>query len=157
MSIKINDVEVSVATVAYLRTILWAETVCLPMAEEWLIDGCMDVPYEHRLYDVRDMEPLDRYFNLDDFTADAIQRAEADCSAFFDRMISSGLYGQASLFACDEQIARDFWLTRQGHGAGFWDGDYAAGSVDIGDALSAIAKEFGETYACIGDDGYIDL
>lgn len=42
------------------------------------------------------------------------------------------------------RVAHDFWLTRNSHGAGFWDGDYDQDG--LGDALTILAKEFGECY-----------
>lgn len=39
-------------------------------------------------------------------------------------------------------IGHDLWLTRQGHGAGFWDGGWPA----IGDALTEVCKRMGEDY-----------
>lgn len=47
-------------------------------------------------------------------------------------------------------IGHDFWLTRNHHGAGFWDGDYDVidddGNVDksLGEKLTARAEKFGE-------------
>jgi hypothetical protein len=38
----------------------------------------------------------------------------------------------------EEQIGHDFWLTRNGHGAGFWD----RGLGVVGDKLTEICKEF---------------
>jgi len=50
------------------------------------------------------------------------------------------------------QGGHDFWLTRNGHGAGFWDGDwpepYAA-------RLNETAHSFGEFDLWLGDDGKI--
>ena len=40
----------------------------------------------------------------------------------------------------DEQIGHDFWLTRQGHGAGFWDRELG----EVGDKLSKICEQFKE-------------
>lgn len=52
----------------------------------------------------------------------------------------------------DEQIGHDFFLDRCGHGAGFWDGDWAHG-----EALSAVCQGCGEVWpylSCdIDDDG----
>lgn len=45
----------------------------------------------------------------------------------------------------------DFWLTRNHHGAGFWD----RGLGDIGDALTETAHIFGEADAYVGDDGKV--
>jgi hypothetical protein len=46
------------------------------------------------------------------------------------------------------QAGHDFWLTRNGHGAGFWD----RGLGDIGDRLSVAARAFGEVNLYVGDD-----
>lgn len=53
-----------------------------------------------------------------------------------------------------EQVGHDLWLTRNGHGAGFWD----RGLGDVGESLSEIAREMGGKYLYRGDDGkiYID-
>lgn len=40
-----------------------------------------------------------------------------------------------------EQVGHDFYLTRNGHGAGFWD----RGLGEVGDRLSDAAKVYGET------------
>ena len=47
------------------------------------------------------------------------------------------------------QHGYDFWLTRNGHGTGFWDRGYG----DIGDKLTAFAEKFGEVNVYKGDDG----
>lgn len=39
------------------------------------------------------------------------------------------------------QAGHDFWLTRNGHGAGFWDGDWDT----LGDVLTKISHSYGET------------
>lgn len=53
----------------------------------------------------------------------------------------------------DAQAGHDFWLTRNGHGAGFWDGDY-----ENGDALTELAEKYGTVCIYQGDNGslYID-
>lgn len=48
--------------------------------------------------------------------------------------------------------AHDWVLTRNGHGAGFWDGDWAA---PFGDLLTAICKAQGEIQGYVGDDGLV--
>lgn len=49
-------------------------------------------------------------------------------------------------------VGHDFWLTRNGHGAGFWDGDYPD---DLGRDLTKAAKVYGSCELYIGDDGLI--
>lgn len=48
------------------------------------------------------------------------------------------------------QVAHDFWLTRNRHGAGFWDGDYPE---KVGARLTDAAHKFGECWLYVGDDG----
>jgi len=51
-----------------------------------------------------------------------------------------------------EQGGHDFWLTRNGHGAGFWDGDWPKPQAD---RLTRSSKAFGEFHLYLGDDGKI--
>lgn len=49
------------------------------------------------------------------------------------------------------QVGHDFWLTREHHGAGFWD----RGLGDVGDRLTDAAHSFGGCDLYVGDDGRI--
>lgn len=82
---------------------------------------------------------------------------EADCRSFWRRF---GCFITCDQCECQrgngeysiiEQAGYDFWLTRNGHGAGFWDGDWPV----YGDMLTKGSKCYGvfETYR--GDDGLI--
>jgi hypothetical protein len=51
----------------------------------------------------------------------------------------------------DEMIGHDFWLTRCGHGAGFWD----RGLGEQGDRLTDITKTYGGRDLYLGDDGLV--
>jgi hypothetical protein len=140
---------------------LWAETIRLPVMEDELVDGCMVCDEDHPLHDVADGDPIDKHFDTDDFTPDALRAAEEDCAGFFARLEERDLLERANEYEDDEQIAYDFWLTRNGHGAGFWDGDYADpddGMVDVlGDELSAVANEFREQDVYVNEDGTIGI
>jgi hypothetical protein len=50
----------------------------------------------------------------------------------------------------EAQAGHDFWLTRNGHGAGFWDRSLPD---NLGEILTAMAHAFGECSLYIGDDG----
>ena len=52
-----------------------------------------------------------------------------------------------------EQAGHDFWLTRNGHGAGFWDrsDDTYFGYQDF---FTKISEAHGEVYVYLGDDGF---
>ena len=51
------------------------------------------------------------------------------------------------------QIGHDLWLTRNGHGAGFWD----RGLGDVGEKLSQIASKMGERNVFWDDEGKISI
>lgn len=157
MTITLNGVKLSDRTVAYLETALWSSTVMLPVAEDELVDGYMDVDDDHALADLADGEPLDDHFGVDDFTADALRKAESELNDFFDRMESNGLTEATAEHADDDRVGHDFWLTRNGHGAGFWDGDYDGDEENLGDNLTELSKAFGEQNVMIDDDGQLHL
>ncbi len=50
-----------------------------------------------------------------------------------------------------ESAGHDFWLTRNGHGAGFWD----RGLGQLGRALTDASKPYGPCDLYVGDDGKI--
>ncbi len=50
-----------------------------------------------------------------------------------------------------DQFAHDFWLTRNRHGAGFWD----RGLGELGNRLTELAHTYGSCDLYIGDDGLI--
>ncbi len=87
--------------------------------------------------------------SLDNFDVASLQKIIKDCKAFKAECRKAGLdlkkWGEA-------QAGHDFWLTRNGHGAGFWD----RGRKD-GDALTKIAKSYGDAFVSIyylGDLSY---
>lgn len=95
--------------------------------------------------------PLDNSkYSETELAPDTIAQFKSECARF--RAINAALLEQASEHQSESIQAHDFWLTRNGHGAGFWDGDYPE---DIGDALTAASKAFGECDLYIGDDGLI--
>ncbi len=103
--------------------------------------------------------PLDnsRYADIE-LANETIKRMYADCESFekqADILIESyrqsdgdGTSGNYS--ARRERIAHDFWLTRNHHGAGFWDGDYPE---PLGKQLTDLAHSFPECDLYVGDDG----
>lgn len=88
-----------------------------------------------------DGTPLDSNYTLDDIAPEAIQQAQSDCDQFV-RQAGDWLFGWT-----DDQIGHDFWLTRNRHGAGFWDRN-----MPTGEELTKLAHEFGEVYVYVGDD-----
>ncbi len=93
---------------------------------------------------------LDRRFSLCDFSPRAVLQASADCEAFAANCASAGdlLAGMDP-----EEAGYDFWLTRNGHGAGFWD----RGLGERGDRLSDVCRAMGESDLYVGDDRLLYL
>lgn len=85
--------------------------------------------------------PLDERFSVYSLTEEAREQLELDCGNFLQdaRRIVPDLDERCDLV----KIAHDFHLTRNRHGAGFWDGDYAD---DIGRKLTELSHTFGEVY-----------
>lgn len=94
-------------------------------------------------------ESLDKNYSVSDFSDEAIKQAIKDCESFQEHLAD-----QLSEAGNSEQNGHDFWLTRNRHGAGFWDRGYPD---EIGDALTEGAHAYGETNAYVGDDGQIYL
>ncbi len=81
-------------------------------------------------------EPMDRNYSIEDLTVDCLNRMIMDCKGFqegSERALT--LSGQS-----DEQNGHDFWLTRNGHGAGFWDRGLR---LRLGAILTRDAKAYG--------------
>jgi hypothetical protein len=97
-------------------------------------------------------EPLDANYTADDFDSASMEQMKDDAMMFLE--MNYDLLERAS--RNDQKTFRemgvDFWLTMNGHGAGFWDGDYP----ETGDEITAvIKKEWPEQNLYVGDDGQI--
>lgn len=55
-----------------------------------------------------------------------------------------------------EQTGHDFWLTRNGHGSGFWDKEELYGEKNA-EILTEISKKFGEVWTYISDDNHLEI
>lgn len=78
--------------------------------------------------------------SIDDFSYNARGRTTADCVLFLTRA------GQFSRIEEYRQAGIDFFLTRQGHGTGFWDHPEVYGE-ERAETLTALAKQFPEINA----------
>lgn len=100
-------------------------------------------------------EPMDKNYNPEDIHPDFMKEIKKDCKKFIEENYE---------YISDDinRAAHDFWLTRNGHGAGFWDGDWDfeievdGEKKNAGDYLTEQSKEYGEVTPYITDDGKID-
>jgi hypothetical protein len=109
-----------------------------------------------------DPEPLDENYEPLDIDADTMLDMASDCDDFLryntveiEVYISqhnrrASMNSELRLDAL-EYAGHDFWLTRNGHGAGFWDRGYG----ECGERLSEAARVYGESDLYVGDDGKI--
>lgn len=87
-------------------------------------------------------ELMDANYGIADLAPETLDRMKADCAAFQQQHwddISDDM----------ERAGHDFWLTRNHHGAGYWDGDWPE---DVGERLTAASHACGEVNLYIGDD-----
>lgn len=92
--------------------------------------------------------------DYDSFHVTVIERAVKDCREFQEK--AADLLAIAYDGDYDEgKAGHDFWLTRNGHGAGFWDGDLDKIEEGLGDKLTAIAKDMGAYSLYVGDNKVI--
>lgn len=89
--------------------------------------------------------PLDDNFDETDIAPETLRQMQADCRDFLEA-------NAADLATIDAgQAGHDFWLTRNGHGAGFWD----RGLGELGERLSKASDAYGSFDLYVGDDGQI--
>jgi hypothetical protein len=74
----------------------------------------------------------------------------ADCMSFY-ASCQPAIHKAYSVSYTIGSVGHDFWLTRNRHGAGFWD----RGLGPLGKHLSDAAKTYGERSLYVGDDGLI--
>lgn len=92
-------------------------------------------------------EPFDANYSIDDIAPECVAQAVEDCKAFQETSADDlARAGDAS------QNGHDFWLTRNRHGAGFWDRGY---DKDVSKRLTDSCHAYGEINLYLGDDGLI--
>lgn len=89
-------------------------------------------------------DPLDEHYDPSDLSDCAWAKVIEDCNKFWSDNYDDLTEENVLVPGCPlERGGHDFWLTRNGHGAGFWDGDWEDPAAT---RLSESAKEFGEQY-----------
>lgn len=88
---------------------------------------------------------FDETHSIEDFADEAVDKAHDD----IDDFVRANLRDLEATGASDSRNGHDFWLTRNRHGAGFWDRNYGA----VGERLTEAAQGYGEQVIFEGDDG----
>lgn len=92
-------------------------------------------------------EPLDEHYGVEDIAPETLRMMVANCADFrvscAEDLAASG--------QSDERAGHNFWLTRNRHGAGFWDDGLGA----IGERLTRESHAWGSFDLYVGDDGMV--
>lgn len=126
LKVKIGEVELDAFTRQYLNTALWFSS------------------------DTGD-EPLHRNYEVGDIAVATLQEAKRECEDFQEAQRELLEQAYQTPGYDEESAGHDFWLTRNGHGTGFWD----RGLGEVGDKLSEVCKPYGSVDLYVGDDGKI--
>lgn len=113
---------------AFFETLFWSEII---------ETGDTD----HEYYDV---SFRDAGFYKEDMPLEDRAKLIAECETFFKEYSHQFENGP-------DQAGHDFCLTRNRHGAGFWDGDYPT----HGDVLTDASQKYAEVFLHLGDDGLV--
>lgn len=81
-----------------------------------------------------------------EFAPGVLDRMIADAGAFYD-VHADDIEDYAEGV---EQAGHDLWFTRCGHGVGYWEQDGEAAA-----RLDAAARDIGDAYLVVGDDGAV--
>lgn len=101
-------------------------------------------------------EPLDAHYEVEDFSETALAKMREDCDDFlssFGEIVRGLDYAFGNGMTAEHVFnaaGHDFLLTRQGHGAGFWD----RGLGEIGDYLTEMSKPYGDLHVWADGTGY---
>lgn len=109
-----------------------------------------------------DVESLDETHDENGLSTEAREKAERDCFDFLETHGDNILaahdavrYGRWNRLSPDTfgDAGYDFWMTRNGHGVGFWDGDWPDESNP--DDMDVYCNRVGEVDPYVGDDNLI--
>ena len=90
-------------------------------------------------------DPLDKNYDASDIDRSTLNRMMRDSIAFLKKNGDD----IGSKYA---RAGHDFWLTRNGHGAGFWDGDWPEPEAT---RLTRSSERYGPFDLYVGDNGTI--
>jgi len=103
--------------------------------------------------------PFDQLDPEPEWSEEALKKIKEDCEVFCADQ-EMDLIDYVTERVCNltegsviEHAGHDFWLTRCGHGAGFWD----RGLGNLGDRLTKACEPYGNVDLYLGDDGKMYL
>ncbi|HEU5116862.1 MAG TPA: hypothetical protein VFT74_09330 [Isosphaeraceae bacterium] len=139
-------------------------TVAKPVGLDEFLSGYLEAALWSTTDD--EGEPLDKDFGPESLAPETLAKMRTDCINFLEHRLGGRLIEIAERLEAEghwslptdancsvlEYAGHDFWLTRNGHGCGYWDGDWPRG---IAEGLDKLAGDFGDYDLYVGDDGLI--
>ena len=123
----------SVSANDYLEALLWSSIVTVPGSDQ--------------------ETPADKWQASPEFARKAAKELFEFLSSLPSEFDPDEAYVGASRCEASAQLAHDFALTRNHHGAGFWDGDWAEPWAKI---LTDLAHQWPETELYLSDDCLVE-
>lgn len=165
MSTTITRATLDEFTRAYIEAALWSSTLdpfepCPVCGKETVLNRWNE-QQNHVCDSCSDREPnyeppADENYSTEDISSETLAKMIADCQAFqaaHDNLFTDENCTHYSReYSVTEYAGHDFWLTRNGHGCGFWDGDWQEPAATT---LTNAARACGEVNLYVGDDGMI--
>lgn len=97
--------------------------------------------------------PLDENYTAEDLDPATLEGMKKDCQTFLEAnrvdITDTNVIARRTDFDAIERAGHDFWLNRNGHGCGFWDGDWAEPAAT---RLDAASKKFGEVHLYVENE-----
>lgn len=99
-------------------------------------------------------EPLDANYDITDIAPETLREMISDCCDFMngEKKLLNRAYQTRTrgyeVYGGETSAGYDFWLTRNGHGTGFWD----RGLGEVGEALSKACKPYGGVDLIVCED-----
>lgn len=162
-------------TRAYIEAALWSSTLdpfgecpqcgkderilCKWSETEYGLHVCSECSTKEPNYE----PPADENYSASDLAEETLTRMVADCERFqteqadliTDDNLTHGPVASREhegMYDSTERAGHDFWLTRNGHGCGFFDGDWTEPAAT---QLTNAAHAFGSFDLYVGNDGKI--
>ena len=129
-------------TQAYIEAMFWTSEAPGVSTEEW------QATEDH------DEGSIPGDVGFGDIAPQALASIMADCAAFQALPSWQAAMADEACEGDESQGGHDFWLTRNRHGAGFWDRGNGVWP-DKGKALTDDAHAFGEVDCYLGGDGKV--
>jgi hypothetical protein len=136
-SFKLTEYDLNEIYEGYIECAIWSSEDDLN--DNGDLDGLDDLDMDLGLFNISIKPDL----NIENIAPESKQKIMSDIKKFLE------IVGDAVSGLDPSQIGHDIWLTRNGHGVGFWDRGL---DNEISDILCDACEELGTSSIYLGDD-----